>query len=378
MQENVMKMENGSPLLECFNELTDFRIKRKTDHKLLDIVALTICAVISGADTWVDVETYGKAKREWLGKFLDLSNGIPSHDTIGRVFALLDPGSLRECFLKWVGAVFDLTAGQVVPIDGKTVRRSMDSRSGRLPIHMVSAWASANNVVLGQLMTEEKSNEITAIPALLATLALKGCIVTIDAMGTQKQIAGAIIAKEADYVLALKDNHPKLRGKVEAFFANSLDGRPDIQIDYCQTEEKGHGRLEKRQYWMAHAPNSIPGAEEWPGLKTIGMVISGKTIGDKRTVETRCFLSSLDLDVKSFASAVRTHWSIESMHWTLDIAFREDESRARAGHAAENMVVVRHIALSLLKNDRSRKGGIKCRRLTAGWDDAYLLKLLTN
>ena len=370
-------MEDASPLLKCFGELKDFRIEKKTDHKLLDIVALTICAVICGADTWQDVEAYGKAKREWLGTFLELPNGIPSHDTIGRVFALLDPKSLRECFLEWVKTVFDVTGGQVVAIDGKTVRRSIDGRRSKLPIHMVSAWASANSVVLGQLMTEEKSNEITAIPALLGTLEIKGCVVTIDAMGAQKHIAGAIVAKEADYALALKDNHPKLKESVESFFADSIDDNPRVLIDYHESEEKGHGRHERRQCWMAEVSESIHGADEWPGLKTIAMIISERTLAGKRSVNTKYFLSSLERDAKAFGAVSRVHWSIESMHWTLDIAFREDESRIRAGHAAGNMVVVRHIALSILKNDKSRKIGIKGKRLAAGWDDEYLLKLLT-
>lgn len=366
-------------LLEHFASLEDPRVEYLVEHRLLDIMALTICAVICGADSWVEIETYGHSKAEWLQSFLALPNGIPSHDTISRLFAMLDPTQLQSCFANWVKSIAELSDGEVVAIDGKCVRRSYDTGKGQGAIHMVSAWASENRVVLGQVKVDSKSNEITAIPKLLAVLDLKGCIVTIDAMGAQTEIAQQIVEQEADYILSLKGNQGDLHQDVEQVFDWALKTQfKDIPHESYQTLEKGHGRLEIRRHYLLGSVEYLLNAEQWRGLKRVGMIESERRIdGQPTTVERRYYLLSLDGDVQRFAAAVRSHWGIENqLHWCLDVAFGEDQSRIRTGHAPENMTLIRKIALNLLAQEDSAKVGKKAKRLKAGWDNDYLLKIL--
>lgn len=376
----------GPSLCAHFASLPDPRIDRTKRHQLLDILTIAICAVLCGADSWVDVELFGQAKLGWLRTFLALPHRIPSHDTFGRVFAALDPQAFEQCFLAWVRAVMTHTDGEVVALDGKTLRRSHERGAGRGPLHLVSAWAETNRLVLGQVAVDAKSNEITALPALLQVLALQGCIVTIDAMGCQTAIAQTIIDQGGDYVLALKENQPSLHHAVATYFAEArATGFAGVPHGYTRTVDGGHGRVEIRQYWTVAAPAwlaSFNPTGKWTGLASVGLVERERHTESGTTCEVHYYLSSLDGpdgEVATFARAVRSHWGIENrLHWVLDIAFREDESRVRVGHAAENFAVLRHIALNLLRGDHSVKAGVKAKRLKAGWDDAYLLRLLNG
>lgn len=369
----------SSSLLLHFASLEDPRVEYLVEHHLLDIIALTICGVICGADSWVDIEAYGHSKVAWLKSFLALPNGIPSHDTISRLFAMLDPAELQRCFTSWIESIAELSAGEVVAIDGKCVRRSYDQGKGQGAIHMVSAWASQNRLVLGQVKVDSKSNEITAIPKLLAVLDLKGCIVTIDAMGAQTAIAEQIVEQGADYILSLKGNQGELHQDVEQLFDwASKTQFKDIPHEYHQTLDKGHGRIEIRRHYLMGSVEHLLNAERWEGLKRIGMIESERRIeGKPTTLERRYYLLSLAGDVKRFALAARSHWGIENqLHWCLDVAFDEDQSRIRSGHAPENMTLIRKIALNLLTREASVKVGKKAKRLKAGWDNDYLLKVL--
>jgi predicted transposase YbfD/YdcC len=354
-------------------------VDRRKKHALINILVIALCGAICGADTWVDIELFGESKRRWFAKILDLTNGIPSHDTFGRVFAVLDAEQFQRCFINWVQAICDVLRGQVVAFDGKTLRRSHDRTIGKEAIHMVSAWATETQVVLGQVKVDDKSNEITAIPALLKLLELSGCIVTIDAIGCQKEIAKQIVEQGADYVLALKDNQKRLHQHAKTLFedAQAIDF---VDCDYHKTVDKGHGRIETRECWATAHPeylNALYKPEQWTGLQTAIMIRAERRIGEKRETETRYYLSSLPGNAEQLMDAVRDHWHVENrLHWVLDVTFREDDSRIRTGDAAQNMAVLRHMALNLLKQEQSTKRSIRGKRLKAGWDEDYLAQIL--
>jgi predicted transposase YbfD/YdcC len=365
-----------STITKHFGKLEDPRVDRTKLHLLSDILTIAICAVICDADGWVDVENYGVAKHAWLATFLSLPNGIPSHDTFGRVFARIDPEQFQACFIRWMRDIYRVTKGEVVPIDGKTLRHSFDTELGLSPIHMVSAWATSNRLVLGQLKVDDKSNEITAIPELLKTLDIAGCIVTIDAIGCQKAIARQIIEQLGDYVLALKANQETLYLDVRALL-DDLIANGDATLDYYETSEENHGRIELRRYWTTSKLDTLHTREAWRNLQTIGMVEAERSANGETTKERRYYILSLPNNAKTFGNAVRSHWQIENaVHWVLDIAFREDESRIRMGHGPENFAVLRHIALNLLRQETTFQGSIKSKRHRAGWNDSYLKRVL--
>lgn len=369
-----------TPIANFFADLTDPRSTRRRQHRLLDIITIALCASICGADNWVDIALFGRAKREWFKSFLDLRHGIPSHDTFGRVFARLDPEEFQRSFAAWVQAVAEVTKGQVIAIDGKTLRRSHDRGAGKRAIHMVNVWASANGLALGQAKVDEKSNEITAIPLLLRMLDVSGCIVTIDAMGCQKEIAQQIVAGGADYMLAVKENQGSLHADIQDLFDGAeAFAFEDIPHAAWQAITKGHGRIETRQCWTITDPASlayIQNLQAWPMLASVVKITAHRRIGEETSTETRYFISSLAGDAKQMAQAVRSHWAIEnSLHWVLDIAFREDESRVRKDHGPQNLAILRQITLNLLKQN-AEKASIKSKRLMAGWSEDFLLQVL--
>lgn len=342
-------------------------------------MVISLLAVLCGADSFTAIESFGHSKKEFFSRILNMDSGVPSHDTFGRVFATLDATALQDAFRFWVNSLVELTKGEVVAIDGKTLRRSFRDAGNKAFVHMVSAWAADNRVVLGQVKTEEKSNEITAIPKLLELLNIKGTIVTIDAMGCQKTIAKKIIEKGADYMLAIKDNQRKLFANVQAVFADVSNDHCDASIDFSETSGKGHGRKEVRRCFTTDDLSSISVAGAWPGLSRLVMVEAHRTVGGKTSTERRYYISSKKkLPAKKALSVVRSHWGIENeLHWVLDVAFREDDCRVRAGNAAENFAVLRHFTMNLLKKVKSSVG-IKIRRLQAGWDEDFLLKVLAG
>jgi len=359
-------------LLSHFAEVEDPRDNRGKAHLLLDIIVITICAVISGAESWEDIELFGKSKQEWLGTFLAIPKGIPCDDTFARVFARLDPQELQNSFLSWVKAVSEMLSGEVVAIDGKTLRHSYNRSEGKQAIQMISAWASANGLVLGQRKVDSKSNEITAIPELLKILEINGCIVTIDAMGCQKEIAKEIIQKGADYVLAVKGNQSGLFEDVKWLFEQaSATNFSDVAHDFSESINKGHGRVEIRRCWTLSNLDYLIQHHLWAGLQTIAMVQSERKLKGKVSIENRFYISSLPCNAAQIAHAARTHWSIEnSLHWVLDVSFHEDASRIRRDNAPENMALLRHFAINLVKRDKSSKSSIAARRKKAAWDQA--------
>jgi predicted transposase YbfD/YdcC len=370
-------------LTEHFAALDDPRVERTKLHPLLSIVVIAISAVMAGAESWDDIAEFGEIRADWFASFLDLSHGIPSHDTFNRVFAALDPVQFQSCFLAWMHAVTAVLPTQVIAIDGKTVRGSHDRGTGKAAIHLVSAWASANRVILTQATVDEKSNEITALPEILQCLALAGCVVTIDAMGCQREIAQQILDQDGDYVVALKDNQGTLHEDVQlSFSAAQADTFAGVRHDAAQSVEKGHGRIETRRAWVIDDPAVLAWVQErhaWPGLQAIGLVRGERRIGSEHTAEDRYYLLSRPLAARDFGKAVRSHWGIENqVHYVLDVTFHEDQSRIRAGHAAENFAVLRHIALNLLRQQTVKRKSIKGRRLKAAWDPDFLPQVLTS
>jgi len=383
-------MQNPHPklsLIEHFKDLPDPRVNRTKDHDLIDILVIAVCTLLCAGESFNDMEDFGHAKRDWFKTFLTLRNGIPSHDTFNRLFAALDPKSFLDCFLRWTQSLRQAVPQEIVALDGKALRRALNADQSVK--YVVSAWAESNGLVLGQLKVADKSNEITALPELLRVLELSGCIVTVDAMGTQKKIAQEIIEADADYVLALKGNHETVHAEVKTFLdetvAETLNPRPvgaklskaAATLAVLETVEKDHGRIETRRYYQSAQVDWFADRAKWEGLQSVGIVEALREIGGQRTVERRYYLTSLPLGVETFARAVRGHWGVENkLHWVLDVCFREDQSRARAGHAAENLATLRRLALNLLKREKTKKRGIKGKQLNASWNHAYLLRLL--
>ncbi|MGE5138528.1 MAG: ISAs1 family transposase [Rudaea sp.] len=376
-----MSTPSHPSITKHFAELPDPRIGHAKRHLLLDILVIAICAILCGADSWVEIELWGRANRKWLETFLALPNGIPSHDTFGRVFARLDPKQFERCFLEWVRAVSKLTQRQVVAIDGKKLRRSHDRTCGQKAITMISAWATANQLVLGQVKVKPRSNERTALPELLRILELTGCIVTIDAMGSYPKVASQIVARGADYLLAIKENQGQLYEDLRDLFVGYMEAHFDrVPHGYCKTVDK-HGRLEIRECWTVSDLASLEFVRRrgnWPNLRTLVMVRAERQLEAKRSVETRFFISSVENNARRLLRVVRRHWGIENgLHWVLDIDFREDESRVRKDNGPENFTVLRHIAVNVLKQESSLKVGIKAKRMAAAWDRDYLRKVLS-
>ena len=374
-------------LLEHFKGLADPRVIGRCDHELLDVMVIALCCLLCGGSSFNDMEDFGRAKEAWFRTFLKLPHGIPGHDTFNRVFAALKPDAFLECFLCWTQSLRQVVAGEIVALDGKALRRA--GKKGQSVRYVVNAWASANGLVLGQVKVEEKSNEITALPPLLRALELAGCIVTIDAMGCQKKIAKEIIEADADYVLALKGNQETVHQEVKAFLDDAVlqepaaaarprGPQPKSPLAFLEQVEKDHGRYEIRRHWQSGDLKWFADLGAWEGLRSVGMVESVRQQGEQEpTVERRYYLSSLPVNIDKFARAVREHWGVENkVHWVLDVQFGEDQSRARAGHAAENLATLRRLALNLLHRDKTKKRGIRGKQLNAGWDHQYLLRLL--
>lgn len=363
----------------AFENLTDPRIERTRVHELFDLVVVALCATVAGADGWADIERFGKERLAWLRTFLPVANGIPSHDTFGRVFSRLDPAELVACIQQWLDDV-GREVGKHIAIDGKTLRGSFDKAAGKNPLHLVSAWACEARLTLGQVATEAKSNEITAIPLLLELLDLKGATVTIDAMGCQKEIAEQITDREGDYLLALKDNHPKLSDAVAKEFTAALEADvPPPGMRRHVTLETSRGREERREYFALPAPQTLPGFSDWAKLATIVMVIRVILVNGRETSEVSYFLSSLPARVKTLAKRIRQHWSIESqLHWVLDVTFTEDASRIRKGHAPQTLAMLRRLAVSILSSDTSLKDSLRGKRYRACLSTDVLERILLS
>jgi len=373
---NKLKAE---ALFESLRKIDDPRREHQKFHSLFDILVISICAVICGAEHWTEMEEFGEAKREWFSTFLELENGIPSHDTFRRVFTLLDTIQLKELFIDWISSAVSLNKGSLVNIDGKNLCGSKEPSKGKKALNVVSAWASEQSVVLGQVKCQEKSNEITAIPELLKILDLDGCIVTIDAIGCQRETVAQIVEKRADYVISLKGNQGTLHKESKDYLDwAQRTGFREIKYDYCSTLEKDHGRIEERRCWVTEEIGWLEEKDEWRNLKSVVLVEAiREVIGQGKTVERRYFISSLEANAELALKCVRGHWAVENqLHWCLDIGFREDDCRVSEATSAENLATLRHIGLNLLKQETSCRLGIKSKRKKAGWDDSYLLKVL--
>jgi predicted transposase YbfD/YdcC len=363
-----MSLASGSSPLVCLESVVDPRVNRSKRHKLEDILVIALCGFLGGCEGWVDVEMFGISKREWFEKFLELPNGIPSHDTFGRVFALLDPQQLAQVLRQFVQAVTGSLQWEAVAIDGKTLTRSGESTTGKEALHLVSAWATERGVVLGQVATATHSNEITAIPALLQVLDVRGATVTIDAAGCQKAIVRQVRAQGADYVLAVKGNQKNLQEVVQFQLGR---GHSNVLRSKLKTREKNHGRMEQRTYTAMAAPTAV--RRHWLDAQSIVRVCRQTTSQGQKTKEVRDFISSLPPQVERLASLIRGHWGIENrLHWSLDVTFNEDQSRIRQGHAAENAGLLRRLALSILKQDTWYSNSLRGKRLRAGWENNVL------
>ena len=374
---NRFPMTAPVKLIDHLHFIKDPRTGRST-YPLVNILAFTICGVIAGSDDFVAIAKYARTKKEWFATFLDLSAGIPSHDRFNAIFRHLDPQAFQDALLSWITSIAQITDGQVVAIDGKTLRGSYDTKDCRAAIHMVSAWATANHISLGHTVVDAKSNEITAIPELLKVLELAGALVTIDAMGCQVEIAAAIRAREADYCLAVKGNQPTLHQGIETYFAEQIENDfLETTFETTSSEEKAHGRVDSRRCYICPIPEDLPDAGRWKDLCAIGMTIISSERGGKEEMGQRYYILSRLMTAEEFAASVRSHWSIENnLHWQLDVTFGEDGCRVRHGHADENLSTLRRTALSLLKAEKSAGVGIKNKRLLAGWDDEYMAKVI--
>jgi predicted transposase YbfD/YdcC len=361
----------------CFDDVEDPRIERSRQHQLFDIIVIAICAIIAGSDGWSDIELYGNAKHDWLKTFLSLPNGIPSHDTFGRVFAHLDPDQFRAGFLRVVQKLADILPGECIAFDGKKLKSSFNTDMDTNPIHMLSAWASSAHLVLAQMKVDEKTNEITALPQLLSMLDIEGCKVTIDAMGCQTAIAEQIDDQQGTYILAVKGNQPTLLDDITTTFDELLNGKEDTTFDFYQTIEEGHGRHETRRYYTTQDIDHLRTRENWKQLTTIMLVESEREEGGKQSRERRYYISNGSDTARALGSAVRLHWGIENkVHWVLDVTFHEDNIRIKSGNAPENIAIIRHLILNLLREEKTWKGSLAAKRKRAGWDDEYMMRVL--
>jgi predicted transposase YbfD/YdcC len=378
----MKKEQNQRRLMDYFSTIEDPRVERTRKHELSDILSIAICAIICGADGWTQVEEFAQCKEEWFKSFLSLPNGIPSHDTFGRVFSSLKPDSFEQCFLEWVNALAQKSEGRLIAIDGKTMRRSVDYASEKAAVHMVNAWCDTNKMVIGQIATETKSNEITAIPKLLELIDLDDAVVTTDAMGCQKEIAKAVIENDGDYILQLKANQTGLHKNAVTLFDECIDDNVyNIQYTVASETDGGHGRVEERTLWAVSNVGFLNSEKKnWVGLKSLICVEAKRSIGDETSVEKRYYISSLTCkNPQNLLKYIRGHWGVEnSLHWCLDISFADDERRIRKGYGAENFARLSRIALNLLKQQTKHKVGIKTRRLCCGWNEQYLYRVLTQ
>jgi len=368
-------------LIACFSVMPDPRIDRTRRHLLIDVIVIGFCTILAGGEGFGDMEAFGKAKEAWFRTFLELPGGIPTHDTFNRVFQALDPQAFFDCFLNWTESLRTAVAGEIVAVDGKALRRALDRGAGQALPYMVSAWATENGLALGQVKVDEKSNEITAIPALLRSIELAGCIVTIDAMGCQKKIAREIVDADADYALSLKGNQETVHDEVKSYLDDALARWAKApasvpELDYYETVEKDHGRIETRRFWQSDQTEWFADRGQWEKLRSFGVVESIRDIKGSVTTDRRYYLTSLSRDAKRFARASRRHWGVEnSLHWVLDVVFKEDQSRARAGFAAQNLASLRRLAINALKREPSKRS-MRLKVKQAGWNNDYLRAVL--